>query len=158
MKLYEINSAIMNLIDPETGELTDTEAFENLQMERTEKLEGLALWYKDLAAEAAAIKAEEKNLADRRIATEKKAESVKNFLQNELQGEKLKTPRCAVSYRRSSKVQTEPEFLKWAMDNDDSLLSYKTPTPSLSAIKEAINAGHKIPYAEIIETSSMSIK
>ena len=46
--LYEINEEIKNTIDLETGEIVDFEAFEKLQMERTEKLENIALWYKNL--------------------------------------------------------------------------------------------------------------
>ena len=42
--LYEINEAIMNTIDLETGEITDFDKFEALQMERNEKLENIALW------------------------------------------------------------------------------------------------------------------
>lgn len=158
MKLYEIDEAITNLIDPETGEITDFDAFEALQMSREDKLEGLALWYKDLVAEAKAIKEEVQNLTARQRVAEKKAESVKSFLQFALQGEKLKTARVAVSYRKSSKVTVDPEFVKWAMDNDDSLLSYKEPTPSLTAIKEAINSGREVLHAEITESQSMSIK
>lgn len=42
MKLYEINEAILNCIDPETGE-ADPEKLDELLMMREEKLEGLAL-------------------------------------------------------------------------------------------------------------------
>ena len=38
MKLFEINEAIANIIDFETGEILDSEAYENLKMERKDKL------------------------------------------------------------------------------------------------------------------------
>ena len=37
MKLYEINEEILNCVDEETGEITDFERFNNLQIERDEK-------------------------------------------------------------------------------------------------------------------------
>lgn len=43
------------LFDPETGELMDYEAFAPLHLEREEKVEGLALWVKDLTARAKAV-------------------------------------------------------------------------------------------------------
>ena len=52
MKLYEINAALEALVDPETGELMDYDAFEALNLARDEKIEGMALWYKDMVAEA----------------------------------------------------------------------------------------------------------
>ena len=68
MKLYEINAALEALVDPETGELMDYDAFEALQMARDDKIEGMALWYKDMVAEAKAIKEEADTLTARRKA------------------------------------------------------------------------------------------
>ena len=45
MKLFEINEELENLIDFSTGEITDIEAFENLKMERQDKLQNIALLY-----------------------------------------------------------------------------------------------------------------
>ena len=101
MKLYEIDQAIESLVDSETGELLDYEAFAALQMERDRKLENMILWYKDLTAEAKAIKAEEDALRERRKAKENRAERLRQYLQNLLCGEKFQTARCAVSYRKS---------------------------------------------------------
>ena len=58
MKLYEINEQIMACIDSETGELIDPNKLKDLQIAKDEKLENLALWYKDLLAEANALKEE----------------------------------------------------------------------------------------------------
>ena len=73
--LYEIDAAISGCIDAESGEIIDTERLDNLLIERSKKLEGVALWIKNLESDAAAIKAE-KNALDRRMkAAEKKVES-----------------------------------------------------------------------------------
>ena len=56
--IYEIDQDILDCVDMETGEILDTEKLTALQMERERKLEGVALWVKDLSAEAAAVKEE----------------------------------------------------------------------------------------------------
>ena len=56
MSIYDIDAAIVSLIDTETGEVSDEEAFDALQMERDKKAEHIGLWFKDLTAEAKAIK------------------------------------------------------------------------------------------------------
>ena len=61
--LYEIDAAISGCIDAESGEIIDTERLDNLLIERSKKLEGVALWIKNLESDAAAIKAE-KNALD----------------------------------------------------------------------------------------------
>ena len=76
MSLYHIDQAILALVDPETGEIMDGEAFDQLQMERETKLENIALWIKNLKAENAAIRQEEKALAERRKAGENKVERI----------------------------------------------------------------------------------
>ena len=59
MNIYEIDNAMFSLIDEETGEIKDYEAFEELQMQKEEKIENTALWYKNLVAESKAIREEE---------------------------------------------------------------------------------------------------
>ena len=63
MTLYEIDSAIMDCVDEETGEIIDLEKLEALNIERDKKVEGIALAVKNYAAEAKAIKEEEEKLA-----------------------------------------------------------------------------------------------
>lgn len=54
--LYEIDRAIMNCCNQETGEMIDKEALDALMMQRTEKLESVALWIKNLQSDAIAFK------------------------------------------------------------------------------------------------------
>ena len=96
MKLYEIDQAILECIDPETGEV-DEERLAELQIAKTEKIEQILLWKKDLDAEAKAIADEIKALTERKQAAEKKAESLKSYVKYILNGEKFSTPRVAVS-------------------------------------------------------------
>lgn len=158
MKLYEIDAQIMSLIDPETGEITDYEAFEGLQIEREKKLENTALYIKNLTAEAEAIKAEEKNLADRRKAAEAKAARMTDFLNRALNGEQFKTARCVCSYRKTQSVELDESFVGWAMNKADDLLTYKDPLPNKTKIKEAIKSGRDIVGARIVDGLSFSVK
>lgn len=56
MTLYEINNAILECVDMETGEIIDSDKLSELQIALDEKIENVALWIKDLKAEAEAIK------------------------------------------------------------------------------------------------------
>lgn len=114
MTLYEIDKSITDLIDPETGEICDYEAFADLQMEREQKCENIACWIKNLNAEATAIREEEKVLAERRKSAEAKSECLKEYLRLALNGQKFSTAKAAVSYRNSRRVfiGDEVEFLR----------------------------------------------
>ncbi|MBP0986458.1 MAG: siphovirus Gp157 family protein, partial [Oscillospiraceae bacterium] len=88
--LYEIDQDILDCVDVETGEILDTEKLDALQMERETKLEGVALWVKDLKAEAAAVKEEADKLTARKKALDNKIEGLKTWLLYALKGDKLK--------------------------------------------------------------------
>lgn len=160
MNLYQINEAIYSLVDEETGEILDSEAFEALTMARDQKLENVALWYKNLIAEAAAIKAEKDNLAEREKRCKKKADSLKRYLEQALAGSNFKTARVICSFRTSKKVEIKDEaaFIK-AMEEAKNFefLKYKAEV-NKTAITEAIKAGQVVAGAELVENSNISIK
>lgn len=158
MNIYEIDNAMMSLIDEETGEIKDFSAFEELQMQREEKIENVALWYKNLVAESKAIREEEKALAERRKSLENKAESLKNFVNRTLNGNKFSTSKVAISYRKSTAVEVDDEFIDYAMKNNNDLLTYKQPEPNKTVIKGMLQGGFDIPHAELVERNNMSIK
>lgn len=159
--LYEIDATIMSLVDLETGEILDYEAFAALKMEREAKIENMALWYKDLCAEATAIKAEEANLAARRKACENKAERLKAYLSELLAGDKFRTPRVACSFRASKAlvIQDEEQFIRnMEQSQHFEYLTFKAPTVNKTAITNAIKAGQVVEGAELVEKKNISIK
>ena len=138
MTIYEINEEILNCIDLETGEIIDIDRLNDLQLERDAKIENVACWIKELKAEAEAIKTEKQTLAERQKVAENKAESLKKWLAFALDGQKFKTPKCSISYRKSEVVEVTEEGLNNLMKEHDELLTYKAPEPNKTAIKNAI--------------------
>lgn len=153
MKLYEIDQAIVDLVDNETGEIIDIEMFDSLQMERDEKIESIALYIKDLKAEAEALKAEKLAFAERQKVAENKAESLKNYLAYALKGQAFKSTKAVVSFRKTQQVDI-PDIYKL----DENFLKYAEPTADKTAIKEAIKAGQTVKGATLIENTSVIIK
>ena len=160
--LYEIDAEILAAVDQETGEILDTERLDALQMEREEKLEGVALWVKDLKAEAEAVKAEADKLTARKKALDNKIDGLKNWLLFALNGEKLKTARCNVYQMHSQKVAIEDESklinLLQKLEKPDRFLRFKEPELRKDEIKKALKEGRFIPGASLEETESVVIK
>lgn len=158
MSIYDIDSAITALIDNETGEVTDEEAFDALQMERDVKVENIGLLLKNTVAEAKAIKEEEQALAARRKTAENKVERLKHLLAYALHGEKFSTPKLKVSYRKSRVVNIDPKFIEWAEINADDLLTYSEPKVNKTAVRDAIDSGRDIKFATIETKQNMQVK
>ena len=160
--LYEIDQDILDCVDVETGEILDTEKLDALQMERETKLEGVALWVKDLKAEAAAVKEEADKLTARKKALDNKIEGLKNWLLYALDGGKLKTARCNVYQTHSQRLAVVDEeklvqYLK--LDDDpDRFLRFREPELKKDEIKKALKDGEFFPGAALEETESVVIK
>lgn len=161
MNLYEIDQALLALVDLETGEILDYEAFAELKMAREEKIEGMALWCKNLDAESTAIKAEEDALAERRKALEKRSKSLKEYLTMILDGGKFSTARVACTFRKSKavEIQDEAAFIQ-AMEASQhyEYLKYSAPKVNRTEVTNAIKAGIEVPGAQLIEKNNLSIK
>ena len=158
MSIYEIDDAITSLVDMETGEIEDEKRYDELQMERTQKVENIACYFKNLTAEAKAMREEEANLAQRRKAVESKAERIKALLVYALKGERFESPKVRCSYRKAKSVQVDDDFVAWAQEHADDLLTFKEPTPNRTAIKAALEDGREIEHAEIVTNESLQVK
>ena len=158
MNLFEINAAIetafMNCVDPETGEITgDTAELDALQIQRDEKVENIACLIKNLKAEAEAVWSEERKLKARRQACESHADWLKRYLANSLQGEKFKSARVSISWRKSQAVEVEDV---WKLPAE--YIRMADPEPKKTEIKEALKQGIEIPGAELVDNLSMTIR
>ena len=151
--LYEINQELLNCIDMDSGEIIDIEKFDSLQIEKTDKLENVGLWYKNLLSEANQYKIEKDNFADRQKRAEKTAESLKNYLVTSLQGNKFKTTKIDISYRKSATLEydgtTLLENMYWKQND---------PTLDKALLKKVISDGAEIAGCQIVEHNNIQIK
>lgn len=159
MTIWEIDRELECLVDPETGELLDYESFAALQMERDHKVEGMVLWYKNLVSDVAQMKAAESDIKERRQAKERKAERLKNYIEQVLAGEKFETARCAVSYRKSKGLEVGAGVGNWLYDNGyRDLVVQQAPKIDKRGVTDLIKSGVEVPGAELVERLNMSIK
>lgn len=159
--LYEIEQYMLECVDMETGEVIDSARLDALQMERTAKLEGIALWVKNLKADVDAYTAEMESFAARRKAAERKIEGLTDYLFNALGGEKLNTAKCAVTFRKSHGVKfaNEDAFRTWCVQNNRAdLLTIQAPKISRTAVKNSLKDGDELPGAELEERLNINIK
>ena len=160
MTLYEIDNAMMSLIDNETGEIVDYEQYEALIMSKEEKIDNTAKWIIELEAEAKMVKERADELTKRAQSAKKKAERLKEFLQEYLAGEKRKTADYTIGYRRTEAVEItdEDRAIAWLMEHGEDALTYQQPKISKTAVKEILKSGKEIPGAELVERQSMSVR
>ena len=161
--LYDINQDILDCVDMDTGEILDMEKLDALQMEREAKLEGVALWVKDLKAEAAAVKEEADKLTARKKALDNKIEGLKTWLLMALEGQKLKTPRCNVYQTHSTKLNVidEMSVTNWIQTHckePEQFLKFTLPEIRKDAVKAALKDGTEIPGCALEATESVVIK
>ena len=163
MRLYDIDKALEEAIerafDPETGELIDETAMEDiaaLQLARDQKIEGIALWVKNLTAEAEALKKEKDAFAAREKAAKNKAERLKGYLAYALAGQKFKTDKVAISYRTSESVIFTDEIDIEQLPEE--YLRRSAPELDKTAVKEALKAGEVIEGLALQKRQSIQIK
>jgi hypothetical protein len=159
--LYEINNAILECCDTETGEILDVERLQQLQLEKGQKIEGVALYIKNLDAEAAALKTEEAALAERRKAKENKAKRLREYLADALNGQKFETARVRLSFRTSTGVEINDELalLTWLeKHHQDHCIKYKMPEISKAEVGKLLKAGAEMPGVALVERSNLQMK
>ena len=167
MKLYEIATDYRTFLEAvENGEIPEeaiADTLESITALLEDKADNIACMIKNMTAEAAAIKAEEQNLAERRKTKEKQIERMKAYLSDTLQLNniaKLETARNKISFRKSEsvKVDNEADFIKWAENNNREYLTYKEPTIDKTTIKQGIKEGWEVYGAHIETKMNMQIK
>ena len=171
VKLYEINEAILRLtdqiaIDEETGEvLCDIDAItagiDELQMERGRILEYLAKLTLNLRSEAAAVKAEETRLRERRSRLEKKEARLMEILNRECGGEKTDLGVATLSYHRTTRVEVtdSAKAVSW-LKRRKLLDCFRVPAPEVAKteVKKLLALGTKVPGCALVEDRSYSLK
>lgn len=170
ISLYEVSAEILNciriedtedMVNTETGEVFDKEAFEKLQGDFNEKVLGLAKWVKNLDAEREAVYNEKRKLEAREKAISRKIESIKSYLAfctSQIPKEKLPKDATTILTRTKS-TSTEVDLATlMTYDDCDMYLKYGDPTPDKTAIKKALKGGMQIPGCQLIEKENLQIK
>lgn len=163
--LWQINEDLERVIsgslvfDEETGEvLFDADNLNELEAAFNDKVEACALFIKNLDADAAAIKAEEAALAERRKVMERKAERMRAYvldvLQDKVESHKFSTPKVELSLRKSERVVISDQNALGA----DYMTVKTTSTPNKTAIKNAIKAGIEVEGAALVECQNLQVK
>lgn len=161
MNLYWVDNAIYKLydefVDPETGEITDPDAFAEryaeLEISREDIIENTLLLYKNCVSDAEAIAAEIKTLKARQAALEKRADRLKADASDALNGEKFQTARVAVSWRKSTAAEVDESLCP-----EEYITTKITTAPDKKAITAALKAGQEIPGCKLVERLNMSVR
>jgi hypothetical protein len=151
-KLYEIKQDILDCIDMETGEITDPERLEQLQIDRHEKLRNIAFVAINASADITAYREQEKRFTAKRKAAEKTLAWAKETLARELAGQKMKEAEFTISYRPSEVVEIDDdadlpfEFIKIKAEWDK------------AAIKEALKEGAVFEGCRLVQKQNIQIR
>lgn len=159
MKLYEITQDYAQLLDmaDSMDETLFSDTLSAIEEVLEDKVENIGKMIRCLEADAEAIKAEEKRLADKRKSIENKISSIKSYVQHELEVaglNKVKRPTITIS------IQANPPSV---LVKDESLIPshYMIPVaPKLDkkAVLSFLKEGGEVPGCEITQSRSVRIK
>ena len=162
MNLFEIEDAIANCvklegrddyIDVSTGEIIDTAALEQLEMDRDKKIRNIACWIRNLEADEKALTDQIKTFTARKNAVKNKRESLKKYLANFLNGAKWQNSEVAISWRISESVEVSN-----VKELPEEYLKYKDPEPDKVKLKADLKAGVEIDGVCLITKENIQIK
>lgn len=162
MTLYEINEALRNAlqtIDPETGEITAD--LDELEIQRSEKIEGIALSIKEDTALAEAIEKEAKTMMERAKVVRNRADWKKRYLTNAMTHEdgmeKYTSARVSIGWRKTKKVEIPNEEMFCAM-NPSYCVTKTEVRPDRTLIRKSIEDGCVFDGAVLVENNAIQIK
>ena len=160
-KLYEINEDILTAIEAARTEAEENDGvvsdnlvncLESLQIERDDKIEAVALYVKDLDVYSKALDDEAKRIREEKAKTAREIEGLKFYLSNALDGEKFKTAKTSISFRRSEKVVGDDveslgsDYIRTKIEADK------------TAIKKALKEGVELAGWSLEENRSITVK
>ena len=157
MTLYEICEQLRNFeldIDEETGEILNGEELDKVELDFDTKAENVALYVKNLKAEAKMVKEEKLALAKRQASLEKQVEWYENYLDSMLVERPFPTSsKVKVSWRKSETLEGED----WTLVPED-YLKPNDPSVDKTALKKAIKEGLEVEGWYVEEHRNIQIK
>lgn len=140
------------------------DTLEGIEGEFDEKAESIAVYIKQLKAEANILKFEKSAIAKRQSQKEREVEKLVAYLLNAMKAigrSKVDMPHAVVSIRNNAPsliVDNEAEFVSWAQENNDSLLEYIMPKVKKNDVKKLCKNGEAIPFVHMESKQSLSVK
>lgn len=153
MTLYDIDERILSLIDPETGEVTDYDALDALQMAREDKIRQIVYARRNALADLNAVSAEIARLKKIEETLGNRVESIDGYLAYALNGEKYKDETTTIYYRKTTAVVVAEDAVV-----PEEFLRYGEPAVNKTALGEALRGGMTIPGVSIEERNNIIIK
>lgn len=153
--LYDIVKQIEQFqfeVDETTGEILNMAELDALQVDKETKVENIALYIKNLKADAAMYADEEKAFAQRKKAAANKADRLTKYLAAMLAGEKYKSARVAITWRKSEQVDIT------SIDELPAGYYVTEKRPDKMAIKKAMKNGEQVPGAVLVERENIQVK
>ena len=165
MTLYEINakmdeilSKMFNEVDEETGEIPCelVRELEEIKIARSEKLDNIGCYIKQLEAEADAINSEIVALRSRLKAKRNRAEWLRDYVANDLltnDEKRFETPRVAYSFVRSEAVEVDESRLPKKFFRKKIEMS-----PDKIELKKHLKAGETIKGASLVVRDKLQVR
>ena len=157
---HEYRSAAERLADLDLDEQTVADTLESLSGELQDKSVAVAMYARNLDATAAAIKAAEADMAARRKACERRAESLRAYLKRCMEDagvKKLECPHFALTIRAnppSVDVFDPAQIPEMYMRQPEP----PPPAPDKTLIANALKGGFPVPGARLVQGTRLEIK
>lgn len=163
MKLYEVAEAFAQIQEFLNNAQTDEEivaikeVLVDYECQFEEKVENITYLIKNFQSDVESLKKEEMRLAEKRKSTERKIESLKDYLFGAFMQtgtERIKYPQFTVSIRNNAESVNVKDITKIPQD-------YFVPQPpklNKAGLKKAIQSGMEIEGAELVRNKSLQIR
>ncbi|MED4586697.1 siphovirus Gp157 family protein [Brevibacillus choshinensis] len=159
MKLYDLTAKYAELKDllQDSEDESFRDTLEALEGAIEEKADNISKIIKEVSAEADAIKAEEKRLADRRRALENRNDYLKHYLEDQMRVASLSKIKTTTHTIFIGKNRASVDVLDESLVPED---YWTVPTPVLNkmAIMDQLSAGVEIPGVGLKQTESLRIR
>lgn len=140
------------------------DTLEGIEGEFDEKAENIAVYIKELEAEAKTLKAEKIAVGKRQAQKEKTAENLRKYLITSMKAigrNKVDMPKAVLSLKNNAPslvVDDEISFINWAQKHNDNLLKYSMPEIKKNEVKTLCKNGEKVPFVHLERKASLTIK
>ena len=140
------------------------DTLEGIEGEFDEKAENIAVYIKELEAEAKTLKAEKIAVGKRQAQKEKTAENLRKYLIDSMKAmgrNKVDMPKAVLSLRNNAPslvVDDELSFISWAQEHNDNLLKYSMPEIKKNDVKTLCKNGEEVPFVHLERKTSLMIK